>query len=74
MLPFTHVQFIEVFAHYNENVWPAQLVAYLLAVAMLAAIALPRRHSGRFVTVGLALMWLWTGVAYHGIHFSAINK
>jgi hypothetical protein len=74
MLPFTHAQFIEVFVRYNAHVWPAQLAAYLLAVAMLAAIAVPWRHSGRFVTVGLALMWLWTGVAYHGIHFSVINK
>jgi hypothetical protein len=74
MLPFTHAQFIEVFVRYNAHVWPAQLAAYLLAVAMLAAIAVPWRHSGRFVTVGLALMWLWTGVAYHGVHFSAINK
>ena len=74
MLPFTHAQFIEVFARYNENVWPAQVAAYLLAIAMLAAIAVRWRHSGRFVAGGLALMWLWTGVAYHGIHFSAINK
>ena len=74
MLPFTHAQFIEVFARYNENVWPAQVAAYLLAIAMLGAITVPWRHSGRFVAGGLALMWLWTGVAYHGIHFSAINK
>lgn len=73
MLPFTHAQFIEVFARYNVNVWPAQVVAYVLAIAMLAAIAVRWRHSGRFVTGGLALMWLWTGIAYHGIHFSTIN-
>ncbi len=73
MLPFTHAQFIEVFARYNENVWPAQVAAYVLAIAMLAAIAGRWRHAGRFVTGGLALMWLWTGIAYHGIHFSAIN-
>lgn len=74
MLPFTHAQFIEVFARYNAAVGPAAVAAYLLAAAMLAAIAVPRRHSGRFVAGGLALMWLWTGVAYHAAHFSAINK
>ncbi|MDP3858475.1 MAG: DUF6064 family protein [Stagnimonas sp.] len=74
MLPFTHAEFIEVFARYNENVWPAQGVAYLLAIAMLAAIAVRWRHSGRLAAGGLALMWLWTGIAYHGIHFSAINR
>ena len=74
MLPFTHAQFIEVFARYNANVWPAQVVAYLLALAMLVSILSPWKAKGRWVAAGLALMWLWTGVAYHGVHFSSINK
>jgi hypothetical protein len=74
MLPFTHNQFIEVFARYNENVWPAQLAAYLVALTMVAVIFLRSKTGGRWVAAGLALMWLWTGIAYHGMHFSAINK
>lgn len=73
MLPFTHDQFIGVFAGYNEAVWPAQVVAYLAAVIALVAIALRRPWSGRVVAWVLALMWAWTGVAYHGLHFSTIN-
>jgi hypothetical protein len=26
------------------------------------------------VGAGLALMWLWTGIAYHWLHFTSINK
>jgi len=74
MLPFTHAQFIEVFARYNASVWPAQVAAYVLALAMVVAIVSPWKARGRLVAGGLALMWLWTGVAYHGIHFSPINK
>lgn len=73
MLPFTHDQLIAVFAGYNEAVWPAQVVAYLAAVIVLVAIALRRPWSGRVVAWVLALMWAWTGVAYHGLHFSTIN-
>jgi hypothetical protein len=40
MLPFTHEQFLEVFARYNLAVWPAQFFAYLLAAVMLGAIFL----------------------------------
>lgn len=73
MLPFTHAQFIEVFARYNANVWPAQVAAYLLGVSIVVAIAARREGSGRYVCAGLALLWLWTGVAYHGLHFASIN-
>lgn len=73
MLPFTHDQFVEVFAHYNSNVWPAQWAAYLLALGMLLSLARPSRNHDRFVAAGLAAMWLWTGIGYHALHFSAIN-
>lgn len=75
MLPFTREQFGDVFARYNEAVWPAQVVAYLLGIAVATLLVLRRGPSAdRAVGVVLASMWLWTGVAYHGIFFSAINK
>lgn len=74
MLPFTHEQFVQVFAQYNLNVWPGQLVAYLLGLGMLLAVLRPSPTCDRFIAGGLAAMWLWTGIAYHALHFSAINK
>lgn len=74
MLPFTHAQFIEVFAQYNMNVWPAQILAYVLGVAVVLAILRPSANTGRWLAAGLASMWLWTGIAYHGLHFAEINK
>jgi hypothetical protein len=73
MLPFTHSQFIEVFTRYNQDVWPAQIAAYALGLAVVAAILVDWPWRGRFAAAVLALMWLWTGIAYHGLHFSAIN-
>lgn len=75
MLPFTHAEFLDVFARYNLAVWPAQLLAYALGAAMLATLFLSRaQHTGRLIAAGLALMWAWTGVAYHWIFFAAVNK
>lgn len=75
MLPFTHAQFLEVFAAYNVAVWPSQVVAYVVAAVMLDGLVRGgARWGAAAVSVGLALMWLWTGIAYHWLHFTAINK
>ena len=74
MLPFTREQFLSVFASYNESVWPAQWLAYVLGVVIVLAMLRPSPASDRSIGAGLALMWAWTGIAYHGIFFSAINK
>lgn len=73
MLPFTREQFIAVFADYNAAVWPAQVVAYVLGVGMAAAVLRPSPTGHRMVSIGLALMWAWTGVVYHGLFFSRVN-
>ena len=74
MLPFTLEQFLNVFATYNKAIWPAQIAAYVLGTIALAALLWPVRASDRVVSAVLGLMWLCTGVLYHGVFFSSINK
>ena len=74
MLPFTREQFFAVFVDYNAAVWPAQWFGYALGLAMLVMLLRPRPDGDRWLGAGLALMWLWTGVVYHGLFFSAINR
>lgn len=73
MLPFTREQFLGVFADYNTAVWPAQVVAYVLGMAVVAALLRPSPTRHRVVAGVLAAMWAWTGVAYHGVFFVRIN-
>jgi len=73
MLPFSHEQFLGVFAAYNEAVWPAQIAAYLLGAAVCIALTRSSHRSGTLVAIGLGVMWLWTGVAYHVLQFARIN-
>jgi hypothetical protein len=74
MLPFTFEQFIDIFVAYNIGVWPAQVVAYLAGLGMIVLVLRPSRTGNRIVGAALAAMWVWTGVVYHGLYFSAINK
>lgn len=74
MLPFGREQFLDVFAQYNAAIWPGQAVAVALGAAMVVAVWRRWRVSGRVVYAGLALMWAWSGIAYHALHFAAINR
>ena len=74
MLPFTRDQFMGIFVEYNAGVWPAQVVAYLVGLIMLAMVVRPSGAGGRIIGAGLATMWIWTRVVYHSLYFSAINK
>ncbi len=74
MLPFTLDQFIAVFVVYNEAIWPTQIIAYGIGIAMLGLLFWPGRTANRLIASGLALMWAWTGIAYHWLSFAAINR
>lgn len=74
MLPFSREQFIAIFADYNAGVWPAQAVAYLLGLFIVVLLVRPYEDLGRILGAALAVMWIWTGIVYHGLYFSAINK
>jgi hypothetical protein len=73
MLPFTREQFFEVFAAYNQAIWPAQVVAYLLAGACLLAVLVNRRFARKFSLAVLAVLWVWTAIAYHWLQFATVN-
>lgn len=73
MLPFTREQFLENFASYNAAVWPSQIGAYFGGAGIVVLLFRSSPHSGRLIASGLALMWMWTGIFYHGVFFSAIN-
>ena len=74
MLPFTPEQFLALFVDYNNAIWPIQSAAYLFGGIAVALLFRKTPGSDRAVAGILAVMWLWTGIAYHGLWFSVINK
>lgn len=74
MLPFTPQQFLAVFVDYNEAIWPIQLGAYLLGCLAITPLFWEAPHADRLIAGIMAVMWLWTGIVYHGVFFAPINK
>lgn len=72
-LPFTHDQFLAVFAAYNEAVAPFQLVLLVAGIAAVVLILYPVRRPDRIVGALLAGLWLWMAVQYHWRFFRTIN-
>ena len=73
-LPFTSREFLDVFARYNQLLWPAAVVLWLAAAAVLVGLlAGVRLRMGRPASFLLALLWFWGGAVYHAALFSRIN-
>ncbi len=73
-IPFTVEQFLNVFETYNTAIWPSQIAAYILGIIAVALVFRKRKYSAIFISIILAVFWIWMGVFYHIIHFSAINQ
>lgn len=73
ILPFSRKAFLDVFARYNEAIWPLQLVAIMTGSGSVISIPWGRKASVDIVVPILTIMWVWTGLVYHGIFFSVIN-
>ena len=72
-MPFTSQQFFEVFVSYNAAIWPIQIAAYILGLAVVASLELRWPYAHRFILLVLALIWLWNGIGYHLLFFAEIN-
>jgi len=73
VMPFTIEQFLEVFRAYNEAVYPAQWALFGIAVAAVVMSLPPAVDNGRRISAILAVLWAWTGIAYHIAFFTGIN-
>ena len=72
-LPFTVEEFLGVFVRYNETVWPMQIVLNAIAIGATAMVLRRRPYSDRAIAAILGFLWLWMGIVYHVVFFSAIN-
>ena len=73
-MPFTTEQFFQVFRDYNLTVFPLQVIFNLLAVIVIFLVIKKNKFSDRIISGVLGFFWLWIGIVYHLIFFTAINK
>lgn len=72
-LLFSPATYYRLFELYNLAVWPAQLAALALGLALLWLLARPTEGRRRLAAFLLAGCWLWVAVAYHAQRYATIN-
>jgi hypothetical protein len=72
-LPFTKEQFFDLFAAYNEALWPALITLWIASVVVTFLLLSSRRPPDRWISALLAAHWAWSGLAYHAAFFTRIN-
>ena len=72
-LPFTREQFFDLFAAYNEALWPAALALWTASAVIVALRLSTRRPHDRWISVLLVAHWAWSALAYHVAFFTRIN-
>lgn len=72
--PFTVEQFFGIFSNYNQTVFPLQIIFYLISFIAIYLTFKPTSQSDKIISGILAFFWLWMGIVYHLIFFTAINK
>jgi hypothetical protein len=58
---------------HNEAVWPVQVLALGLGLAILGLLLRPRAWQGRAVAAILAILWVWIAGAFFWKRYATIN-
>lgn len=72
-MPFTANEFLDVFAAYNQAVWPFAAILWVLTTLVCGALVLGASIPAPLPRFLLAGHWLWAGLVYHAWFFTAIN-
>ena len=73
-MPFSTEQFFEVFREYNISVFPFQVVILMLGTLSIFLIRKDSKFISSFIKGFIIILWLWNGIVYHIMFFTAINK
>lgn len=75
MIPYDTETLHSLLRHYNETIWPAQIVAVLLGLGLVALPFANHRHdaTARIAAVLLATAWAWTGAVYEWSYYATLN-
>ena len=61
---FTVEQFLNVFERYNEALWPMQIVAYAVGIALVVLALTKWKRASAVIFGALAVMWAGMAVGY----------
>ncbi len=55
---------LQFFVQYNLDIWPAQIVGYVLYAIVLFAVARRFKYSDQIIAAIIAFNWLWLGIRF----------
>jgi hypothetical protein len=70
MLSFSLEEFLVVLESYNLDIWPLQIIAYVLILLVLFISLKPTKYSAKIVSSILSLFWLFTGIVFCFIYWA----
>ena len=70
MLSFSLEEFLLVLESYNLDIWPLQIIAYVLIVLVLFISLKPTKYSAKIVLAILSFFWLFTGIVFCFIYWA----
>jgi len=73
-VPFSLGDFLNVFKSYNQTIFPLQIVFYFIAFLSIYFLFTGNKNLNKIISITLSFFWLWMGIVYHIIFFSAINN
>ena len=72
-LPYTAETLAVFIASYNHAIWPAHIFAALLIIVSLIGLFKPFSRANRVTGLVLTLFWIWNGLVFYILEFSALN-
>jgi hypothetical protein len=72
-LLFSPRTYYRLFEIYNAAIWPGQIVAVGLGLAICALLGRAKASHGRMIAAILAGGWLWVAIAFHAHRYATIN-
>jgi hypothetical protein len=73
VLPFTREQFLQVFAAYNERLWPLVVLLWIVTAYQFVDVVRGRKLRPGVLLILLGAHWAWAAIAYHAWFFAEIN-
>ena len=63
---------MRVFEKYNLDIWPMQVVAYIIGIVSLFFVIKRTEYSNRIIAAILSFLWLWIGIVFFLLYFAPV--
>lgn len=63
---------LDTFEQYNLDIWPMQVIAYIMGIVALLFAIKRTKYSNQVVAGVLTFLWLWTAIGFFMLYFAPV--